>query len=493
MLTSHRRWAPALIPPPMHGATRVPHVVCRPSGGCSRVWHGFARSGTAVSDPWHHSTFGHNPLLHHLISLSPTLLPGTTAVIAEHGVPPATGGAPFDFYRRRGGATGQKSPTDRFAMKFLRLRYETLEAQRASAWRTDLQISVTRPTELGLQEIALWHAMQHKTRTLASPFLSPEFAIAVDSVRSDARVAVLRDGPDIVGFFPYQRRRLGVGVPIGTGMNDCQGVVCEPDVKWETTELLRACGLTAWQFDCLLNDQRPFERFLRNVSCSPIIDVTAGFSKYQDELRHKSPQFCKDLARKERKLEREVGELRFEVDSRDTSELRTLIGWKSDQYRRTGWFDFFDREWLVALVDVLFGTRTDQFAGLLSVLSVDGAPIAAHFGLRFGSALAHCYPAYDPDFARYSPGLIHHLRMIEQAAGMGIFLIDMGKGDERYKQTLKSFDVHVGEGVATCGPVASTFHRARANGVRWAGPRIRQHPRALYVVDWFLRHAGRTT
>ena len=170
-----------------------------------------------------------------------------------------------------------------------------------------MQISVARPGELGPPEIAAWQSMQRKTESLANPFLCPEFAVAVDRVRADARVAVLTDGPDIVGFFPFQRRRLGVGVPIGSGLNDCQGVIHAPDVRWHLGELLRACGLSVWQFDCLVEDQWPFEASTVTVAPSPVIDITDGFETYQENLRAKSPQFCKDLARRTRKLEREAG------------------------------------------------------------------------------------------------------------------------------------------------------------------------------------------
>lgn len=75
-------------------------------------------------------------------------------------------------------------------------------------------------------------------------------SVAVDKFRSDARVAVLTDGPDIAGFFPFQRRRLGVGAPIGAGMTGCQGLIHAPAAEWDARELLRACQLSVWQFDC---------------------------------------------------------------------------------------------------------------------------------------------------------------------------------------------------------------------------------------------------
>ena len=110
-----------------------------------------------------------------------------------------------------------------------------------------VQISVVRPGELGPGEIAAWHSIRRQTGSLASPFLCPEFAVAVGRVRPDARVALLADGPDIVGFFPFQRRRLGVGVPIGAGLSNCQGLIHAPGAEWDARELLRACQLSVWQ------------------------------------------------------------------------------------------------------------------------------------------------------------------------------------------------------------------------------------------------------
>ena len=94
----------------------------------------------------------------------------------------------------------------------------------------------------------------------------PEFAVVVDTFVPNARVAVLADGPEIVGFFPFQRRRLGVGIPIGTPTNECQGLIHKPGVELDARELLRACKLSVWQFDCLAEGQQPFARFVTEVA-----------------------------------------------------------------------------------------------------------------------------------------------------------------------------------------------------------------------------------
>jgi CelD/BcsL family acetyltransferase involved in cellulose biosynthesis len=248
-----------------------------------------------------------------------------------------------------------------------------------------------------------------------------------------------------------------------------------------------------WQFDHLVEGQRPFERYAAAVAPSPVIDLSDGFVDYHEKLWARSPQFCKDLARRTRKLEREAGELRFTVDSRDLAELRALMCWKSGQYQRSGWADIFDRPWIVDVVDYLFGTHGDQFGGLLSVLYAGGTPVAAHFGLRSGHVLAQWFPAYDARFSRQSPGLIQHLRMAEETAALGIQLIDLGKGAERYKQTLKNHDLLVAEGMAAGAPLPAAAHRARIRAARWVGPRIRKHPYLFRAADRLLRHYGRTT
>ncbi len=356
-----------------------------------------------------------------------------------------------------------------------------------------MPISVVHPDELGPSDIAAWQCMQRTTAALANPFLSPEFAITVGRFRPGARVAVITDGSAITGFFPFERRRLGVGVPIGAGLTDCQGLVHAPGVQWDPRELLRACRISAWQFDHLAQDQRPFDRYRAATAPSPVIDLTDGFDGYHAKLRQKSPQFCKDVARRARKLGREAGELRFVVDSRDTAALRALMAWKSDQYRRTGRTDRFSEPSIVGLVDDLFTTHESHFSGLFSVLYAGDVPVAAHFGLRSGDVLAHWFPAYDTRFSRYSPGLIQHLRMVEHIAGAGVRLMDMGKGAKRYKETLKTGDIFVSEGMAIGRSPLALAHRARTAPSQWTIRKIRQHPGLFQAADLLLRRYGRTS
>jgi CelD/BcsL family acetyltransferase involved in cellulose biosynthesis len=333
--------------------------------------------------------------------------------------------------------------------------------------------------------------MQRHNNALANPFLSPEFAGAIGLFRAEARVAVLSEGPEIVGFFPFERRLLGLAAPIGAGITDCQAVIHVPGFEWDWRELLRACKIAVWPFDHLIEEQRPHGSFAGVLEPSPVIDLSAGFDAYADKLRTKSPHFFRDINRKARRLEREAGELSFVADSRDLNELHTLMGWKSAQYRRNGWVDVFDRPWIAELMDHLFSTRTDHFGGLLSVLYAGRKPVAAHFGLRSGGVLAHWFPAYDIRFGKQSPGLTQHLRMAEHLAAAGVHMIDMGTGADRYKQTLKSHDLFVAQGVMAQGPAAVRAYRIRGSAINLAREHVKRHPLLFRAADRILRRYGR--
>ena len=350
-----------------------------------------------------------------------------------------------------------------------------------------MPISVVRPAELGPAEISRWRSLQGQSGLLANPFLSPDFAIAVGRHRPGARVAVLHDGPGIAGFLPFERRGLGLGTPIAAGLTDLQGLVHAPGADWDPRALLKACGVSAWRFDHLVAGQEPFERYQHALAASPVIDLTQGYDRYHQALKSRSSRFVSTLGRKGRKLDREVGRLRFVLDSRDVTDLRTLMAWKSDQYQRTGRLDRFSQPWIVALVEDLLATRNEHFSGLLSTLYAGDVPVAAHFGLRWGPTLSYWFPAYSTRFNVYSPGLLHTMRLIEGSAGQGIELIDLGKGYKRYKEELKTCDFTVAEGIVTRRSPLGAAHWARSTPTAWAIRQVRAHESLFNGFDLMLR------
>jgi CelD/BcsL family acetyltransferase involved in cellulose biosynthesis len=360
----------------------------------------------------------------------------------------------------------------------------------------DVDIRLYRPAELTAADRAAWASLQSQGwasghRELANPFLAPEFTEAVARFRSDVRVAVLREAGEPAAFFPFQRGALGVGRAVGLGLSDCQGLVYGPGFRWDARELLRACGLAVWEFDHLAAGQPPFQAGATGAYASPVMDVERGYEAYLTQLRAQAAKFTRTTLAKERRLGRDVGPLRYVHDERDPAALRTLMDWKSAQYRRTGRSDRFARPWIVELVRELARSHDARFAGLLSVLYAGDAPVAAHFGLRGERVLACWFPAYDPAFAKYSPGLVLHLRMARGAAEDGLSYLDLGRGDKEYKNALKTGELTVFEGrVARRHPVA-LGHLAGRVPARALRNTVSAHEGLRRPADRLLRRVGR--
>ncbi|MGW1379360.1 GNAT family N-acetyltransferase [Streptomyces sp. NPDC002446] len=359
-----------------------------------------------------------------------------------------------------------------------------------------MDLAVYRPGRLTGADRSAWTELQSRARSLgapqqANPFLSPEFALAVGRCRGGVRIAVVHQDGRPAAFLPFQRSALGVGRAIGLGVSDAQGLVHRPGFRWDAQELLRACGLSVLEFDHLVAGQCAFEAPSFGRYASPVIDVDRGFEAYLATLRARSPKFTRTTLAKERRLGRGLGPVRYVHDERDPAALRTLMRWKSAQYRRTGRSDRFAQPWIVHLVQQLFHSRTDSFAGLLSVLYAGERPVAAHFGLRSPSVLACWFPAYDPQFAKFSPGLVLHLRMAQAAAAESVAYLDLGRGAKDYKDSLKTRELLVSEGwVMRPHPVA-LGHRVRRAPVRALRNAVLARPELFEPADRLLKRVGR--
>lgn len=353
-----------------------------------------------------------------------------------------------------------------------------------------MDVTIHRFDELTGGLAGAWHRAMDESPEYANPFLAPEFASGVAAFRTGARFAVLREGGAPVGFLPYERNAVGVGRAIGLGLSDCQALVHRPGVTWDARELLRACGLSLFEFDHLVEEQRPFREAVTGMFASPVVDLKPDESGYAPWLKGAYPGLAKTTLKKERRLGRDIGEFRFVFDERDPRMLRTLMRWKSAQYRRTGRMDRFARPWIVDLVDHLFQVREEHFTGVLSVLYAGDRPVAAHFGPRSRTVLAAWFTAYDPELHYYSPGLMMHLRTAEAAGRHGVTMMDLGRGDKEYKDWLKTRELRVAEGFASRPHPVSAAHRIWRRPVRGLRNTVNAHPGLRAPADRLLRTVG---
>jgi CelD/BcsL family acetyltransferase involved in cellulose biosynthesis len=353
-----------------------------------------------------------------------------------------------------------------------------------------MRISVVHPRELGDTEITAWRELQSSHPALDNPFLSPEFTVEVGRLREQARVAVISDGPSIVAFFPFERHPFGIGMPIAAGLTDAQGLVHAKDIELDPQSLIKACGLGVYEFDHMIAGQ-PLLPDTYSRHPSPIMDMTEGFDAYIETIKQNSGKTYKSTTYKSRKLQRDFGTLRHEFAVRDTKPLHTLLGWKTDQYRRTGRTDRFARPWIVALVENLLQIDNEHFGGVLDMIYVEDRPVAGHFGLRTKTTLAGWFPAYDTAFSKYSPGLIHHLAMAERAAEAGINVIDLGRGEKEYKEKLKNGEYVVCEGRIARAALGAGVHWLARVPVRKARATVLANPHLRRTADRALKTSGK--
>ncbi|WP_299954995.1 GNAT family N-acetyltransferase [uncultured Modestobacter sp.] len=357
-----------------------------------------------------------------------------------------------------------------------------------------MQITVVRPHELGEPELQSWRDFQQATPAYQHPFLAPEFSVVVGRHRPQARVAVLVDGSKTVGFFPFEHARGGVGGPIARNMTACQGLVHAPGAEWDVDRLLRACGLSVWEFDCLVEGQEPFESASMVRVPSPLIDLSDGFPAYLEELRQRAPSTHKKLGQRRRRFERAFEDACFAGDTQDSAQLRTLMSWKSDQYRRTGRSDRSTWTGVPEILDELLHTRTATFSGVLSAVHGGGELAAAAFLLVSHGTAAGWHAGFNRAFSAYSPGMLVQLAAAEHLAGVGVTELHMGPGTlDVYKQTLKSRDAHVGAGRVLRRTPAGALHWARSAATGRARQFVTASPRLLKAADATLQRYGRIT
>jgi CelD/BcsL family acetyltransferase involved in cellulose biosynthesis len=268
---------------------------------------------------------------------------------------------------------------------------------------------------------------------------------------------------------------------VGFGLTDVQGIVAAPDLELDAKALLKACGLGVWDFDHLLAHQRMFASYHAITWVEPIMDLSRGFGAYFDEARLKRIRY------KERKLGRDVGELRYVFSSADPADLHRLMTMKSAQYTRTGRMDRFARPWIVDLVRHFHETGF----GVLSVLYAGDEVISTHFGLRNDNVMAGWFTAYDTKFAKYSPGLMGHLRLAEACPEHGITRVDMGRGGKEFKDRLKSREIPIAEGrvarALAYGGAAAGLHWLRAVPLSRVRSAVLNSPRLYDRADRVLK------
>ena len=313
-----------------------------------------------------------------------------------------------------------------------------------------VKFQIVKLSEMPQCEFEMWQSICDQNPNFRSPYFQPAFTKCVARVRDDAFVILATQDGHRRGYLPVQVNLSKHAMPIGGKLNDLHGMICDQDFNFDIDSMLAATGLKSYSFHSACVGIQGFETNQFETLQSPTIDLASGVDKYLDWVKRQSVTVRRQ-GQKTRKMISEVGPLRFDFHTEDESTFERVIELKREQYLRTKTFDLFSLDWALDLVGQIYRTNKEEFSGVLSVLWAGDELIAGHMGLRSKSVLHYWFPVYNNRFAKYSPGIQLLLEMCKGAAHSGLESIDLGYGNQEFKQKLSNTHYD-----SVCGKLATS-------------------------------------
>jgi CelD/BcsL family acetyltransferase involved in cellulose biosynthesis len=328
-----------------------------------------------------------------------------------------------------------------------------------------MRCTFIKASELSPDLKAVWSDFQGAAPLLASPALRPELFQAVGRHYPAAEIAVLEDGNSVVAFLPFSRHPFFHSIANPIPICDYQDFLRGPGCDIPLRDLLRATGLKTWIFNHLLVPPRPSEEVeLLSVCPSKRIQIGGSYADYIASMKANGKSMKKNSTNL-RLLGRDHGDVVFAENCRAEGDLRTLLEWKAQRFHAGKPVD----RWIVRALGEIFAATAPGFAGVLATLRVGGKLVAAHFGIRSGSTLYYWFPAFNPEFSKYTPGWLLVDFLLQTAGNLGCDTIDLGPGGEPYKDYFSNVQVPVVGGHLELPGVinsARRSYRALWNGLR---------------------------
>ncbi|MGH1422480.1 MAG: GNAT family N-acetyltransferase [Hyphomonas sp.] len=317
------------------------------------------------------------------------------------------------------------------------------------------------PSEVSSADAQAWNDLRAAHPDYNSPLLSPEFARTVGQNRSDARVVLLHDEAGLAGVFAYFQRPGGLARSIGAPFSDYSGPVLRSDFGWSLVEIIESAGLSAWQTTSLVDPWDKFEAERSGAHSTMLITLDIDPADYLEQQRKKHAKRFKNFRRLDSQATRDGYELSMKWGAIDPALKNELFRYKSEQYVASGLVDLTDTKHSRAILDEVANSPNGFCIGLWA----GDEFVSAHFGFRLDDVFHPWIAAYNPDFARYSPGNLLLKRIIENMPAMGLREYDLAEGHDHYKKYYISSERTVYHAHVTS---RSLFGRAKsAQSVVW--------------------------
>jgi CelD/BcsL family acetyltransferase involved in cellulose biosynthesis len=298
-----------------------------------------------------------------------------------------------------------------------------------------------------------WALITRENPLYCSPHLRPELIRTIGQFNQRVFVAFEegRDGPSL--FFPFARltRLESFAGPIP--MCDYQAFIAPVGYPIVVSDLMRRWKFSTWTFENLIAPPEIVSQTTAAASgLSRRVVMCEGFDSYLAEMAGMGKSMRKQKTNL-RLLNRDHGEVRFVPNCSNDAVLAAIFDWRTQR--------FADRSapWVHSVVEALYGTRMADFSGMLSALYVGDRLAAAHFGIRSDRTLYYWFPAFNPEFARYTPGWLLIYFLLQHLGSIQCNILDFGPGGEKYKEYFANSAILVHRGYVE---LPSLFNLGRA-------------------------------
>jgi CelD/BcsL family acetyltransferase involved in cellulose biosynthesis len=307
-------------------------------------------------------------------------------------------------------------------------------------------------------ERGAWSALQQTSRELDSPFLSPDWALAVEAAEgpeSTARVAIFREETGPRAFVPlsvpFQTAR-----PLGGAMCDYQAFVAEPGYAVDPVALIETLGVARFDFSNVLRSQTALAPYFKGVLPAYSADLSQGYERYAVWMGE-NQGILGDLQGLRTEIEATTGPLRYRAMSRCRDDLEQMLAWRVDPVE----------PWAQRLIEGLFSRREQSFGGGFFTLHCGERLIAAQFYLRGQRTLHAWLSAHDRAMDRFWPGLLLSAGIMRWMDDKPYDTVDFGVGGAFLGRHLCNVVRNVGIGTVA-HPQPSSLLRSAAERMRAA-------------------------
>jgi CelD/BcsL family acetyltransferase involved in cellulose biosynthesis len=247
----------------------------------------------------------------------------------------------------------------------------------------------------------------------------------------------------VLPLYLWRRRPLRVVRFLGNGAGDILGPVCRPErVDAAAQALRRLLEVAPWDWDVFVGENLRGEQnwprllggHLIRREGNPVLRAPEGFERF---LAQRTPNFRSHVRRGERRLARRY-HVRFRLSDSTTldADLNVLFRLHHARFGEQSSFGGGRTAFHRAFA------RQAQERGWLRlwILELDGRPVAAQYGFRFGGVESFYQSGRDPELRRESLGMVLLSHAIRSAAADGVREFAFLRGHEPYKYRFATDD-----------------------------------------------------